>query len=43
MNKIKIREFFDKCAPFWDTDMVADEQVINTILDNAGVERDKDV
>lgn len=43
MDKEKIREFFDRCAPSWDEELVVDEQVINAILDNAGVEKDKDV
>ena len=43
VDKEKIREFFDRCAPSWDEELVVDEQVINAILDNAGVEKDKDV
>ena len=37
MNKQEIIKFFDRYAPQWDADMVRDEEVINTILDNAGV------
>ena len=38
MSKKDIIEFFDGFAPQWDADMVRDEEVIATILDNAGVE-----
>ena len=37
MSKKDIIEFFDGFAPQWDADMVRDEEVIATILDNAGV------
>ena len=37
MSKQDIIEFFDGFAPQWDADMVRDEEVIATILDNAGV------
>ena len=37
MSKKDIIEFFDGFAPQWDEDMVRDEEVIATILDNAGV------
>lgn len=30
-------DFFDRLAPTWDADMVRNEAVIGTILDNAGV------
>ena len=43
MDKNKIREFFDECAPSWDDNMVIDEEVIDTILDHAGVRKDKDI
>ena len=35
--------FFDRLAPHWDADMVRNEEVINTILDNAKVDKGKDV
>ena len=37
MEKKTIAEFFDKCAPWWDADMVRNEPVIATILDNGGI------
>lgn len=38
MDKQKIADFFDRCAPWWDDDMVRNEVVITTILDNAGID-----
>lgn len=38
MNKNDVIEFFDSLAPQWDADMVRNESVIDTILDNAGIE-----
>ena len=43
MNKTDIMDFFDRMAPGWDADLVKNETVISTILDNALVERGKDV
>ena len=37
MNKADVIAFFDRCAPEWDADMIRNESVIQTILDNAGV------
>ena len=37
INKQEIIEFFDRYAPQWDADMVRDEEVITTILDNSGI------
>jgi demethylmenaquinone methyltransferase/2-methoxy-6-polyprenyl-1,4-benzoquinol methylase len=37
MSKQDIITFFDHYAPQWDADMERDEDVINTILDNAGI------
>ena len=37
MNKKEIADFFDKCAPWWDADMIRKEHIITKILDNAGV------
>lgn len=37
MNKQKIADFFDQCAPWWDADMIRNEPVIQKILDNAGI------
>ena len=40
IDKNDVIAFFDKCAPSWDADMVCNDSVINTILDNAGVHED---
>lgn len=37
MNKADVIEFFDSCAPWWDDDMIRNEDVISAILDNAGI------
>lgn len=39
----EVIQFFDWLAPNWDADMVRNEDVIKTILDNAGVETGKDI
>lgn len=37
MRKKDVVEFFDRMAPQWDADMIRHDDVIATILDNAGV------
>ena len=37
MNKQDVITFFDHYASTWDADMIRNESVINTILDNGGV------
>ena len=37
MNKQKIADFFDRCAGWWDEDMIRNEEVITKILDNGGI------
>ena len=37
MEKKQIAEFFDRCAPWWDADLVRNEDIIATILVNAGI------
>ena len=37
MNKETIAAFFDKCAPWWDADMIRKEDIITKILDNGGI------
>jgi len=37
MEKKDIADFFDKCAPWWDADMIRNEQIIDAILNNAGI------
>ena len=43
MNKKDIIEFFDRCAPFWDADMVTNDEIIGTILNNAEVKEGQHV
>lgn len=37
MNKQDIIEFFDRLAPQWDRDMIKNDQIIQTILENAHI------
>lgn len=37
MNKKNIIDFFDRCAPTWDTEMIRSDDKINFILDKGGV------
>ena len=37
MNKETVISFFDRCAPWWDSDMIRDEEIIAAILDNGGI------
>ncbi len=37
MDKQAVADFFDRCAPWWDADMVRNEELICAILNNAGV------
>ena len=37
MNKKTIADFFDSCAPWWDDDMIRNEDVISMILDYCGI------
>lgn len=43
MNKSDVIEFFDRLAPEWDADMIRDDGIINTILDNANVKEGTDI
>ncbi|MCM1285898.1 MAG: class I SAM-dependent methyltransferase [Acetobacter sp.] len=43
MEKEEIINFFDKCADHWDEQMVRNDAIINTILDNADVTEGKDI
>ena len=40
MEKEDIIQFFDKCAPWWDEDMIRNEDLIAAILDNGGIRED---
>ena len=35
--------FFDRLAPDWDAEMIRSDEIINAILDNAGVSSGKDI
>lgn len=37
MDKKLIADFFDNCAPWWDNDMIRNEDMIEKILDNCGI------
>ncbi len=43
MEKKVIADFFDKCAPWWDADMIRHEDIISTILTCGGVRAGVDV
>ena len=43
MEKKDIIDFFDRCAPDWDAEMIRNEKIITTILDNAGIDCGMDV
>lgn len=43
VNKNDVISFFDSIAGHWDDNMVRDDEIINTILDNANVSEGKDV
>ena len=37
IERSDVISFFDRCAPNWDAEMIRNEPVIRTILDNAGI------
>ena len=43
MNKQDVIEFFDRCAPSWDAEMIKSDTVIGRILDNAEVGAEMDI
>lgn len=43
MDRNKIRDFFNRLAPEWDANMVRNDEIISTILDNVHVEEGCDV
>ena len=43
MQKQDVIEFFDRCAPTWDADMIKNDRIIGKILDNAEVGPGQDV
>lgn len=43
MNKETIKAFFNDLAPRWDNEPIADKEIIDTILNNAGIKESTDV
>ena len=43
MQKQDVIEFFDRCAPTWDADMIKNDVIIGKILDNAEVAEGMDI
>ena len=43
MDKNDIIDFFDRCAPTWDAEMIKSDVIIGKILDNAEVGADMDI
>ena len=43
MKKQDVIEFFDRCAPWWDDDMVRNEDILSTILTLGGIGPGMDV
>ena len=39
----EVIEFFDRLAPGWDAEMIRNDEIINKILDNAGVTESKEI
>ena len=43
MNKQDVIDFFDRCAPKWDAEMIKSDNIIGKILDNAEVGEAMDI
>ena len=43
MQKQDVIDFFDRCAPTWDAEMIKNDEIIGKILDNAEVGEGCDV
>ena len=43
MEKKAVIDFFDRCAPWWDSDMIRNEDIISTILTLGGIHAGIDV
>ena len=43
MNQQDVIAFFDRLAPGWDADMIKDDAIVQTILENAGIAAGMDV
>ena len=39
----EVISFFDRLAPDWDAEMIRNDEIVNTILDNASIKDGKDV
>ena len=39
----EVISFFDRLAPGWDAEMIRNDEIVNTILDNASITDGKDV
>lgn len=43
MEKKDVIEFFNRCAPTWDAEMIRSDEIINIIFDNAAIREGIDV
>ncbi len=43
MNKEIIKDFFDNLAPHWDNEPIANKEILDTILDNGGIQENIDI
>ncbi len=43
IDKQNVIDFFDRCAPSWDAEMIRDDAIVGIILDNAGITAGKRV
>lgn len=43
MKKSDVIEFFDRCAPTWDAEMIKSDEIIGKILDHAEVQPGQDI
>ena len=43
MDQIAVIDFFNRCAPMWDAEMIRNEDAIRTILNNGGIRDGIDV
>ena len=43
IDKQDVIEFFDRCAPSWDAEMIRDDEIVGIILDNAEITAGKRV
>ena len=37
MQKQDVIDYFDRCAPTWDAEMIKNDEIIGKILDNAEI------